>query len=200
MAAMPLRLVFVTLTDFIHPLNEVLGQWMCSSYWLIEKISMQIISFHSLVVALLRYTFIVHDKTVTDFGKGKVSKLFWYISFGVPIFTILWVATDLTELDTSTPINRCNGVDYKMFLIRSWSSFGLIKKNFSTLENYQLNDTLGKMIAILRRTSKIAQRIWVIILYSNIGEGIVYYKLIKHMKRYDRKAFLRQISIISICA
>ena len=183
MGALPIKLIFTTLTDFIHPLNEVLGQWVCSSYWFIDKITRQIIAFHSLDVALLRYIFIVHDKKVREFGKERLQKIFWYLSFGIPILTILWVATDLKELDTATPINRCNGVDHKMFLVQSWSSLGLIKRNFAKLEHYELNDKLGKILAILRRTSKIAQRMWMILLLSNIAEGILYYKLIKHMRR-----------------
>ena len=182
MITLPIRLIFITLTDFIHPLNEILGQWVCSVYWFEEKISTQMVACHSLVVALLRYVFIVHDKNVREIGKEKLKKLFWYLSICVPALTLLWVATDLEDLDTSPWINRCNGNDHKKFLLQSWSSLGFIKTNF----HIQSNQMIGykqKVFTVLRKISKIGQRLWMIILQSNVGEGIIYYKVIKYMIR-----------------
>ena len=107
-------------------------------------------------------------------------------------FFITRVATDLKEIDTDIPINRCNGVDHKAFLIQSWSSLGLIKTNFQSLQNDGQNDNFSKVFAVLRRLSKVAQRIWMIFLASNIGEGIIYHKLIKHMTRYDYTYIYRE--------
>ena len=185
MIIMPTRLVFHTSTEFVHPLNEVIGKWFCSAYWFIEKISFQMIASHSLAVALLRYAFILYDEKVMEFGKEKLKDLVWYLSIGVPIFTLLWISTDLKELDVSTSINRCNGMDHKMFLVQSWSSLGYIKKSFVKVENFEKGDGFEKALAIMRKISKIAQRIWQILLVSNLGEGIIYYKLFKHTKRYD---------------
>ena len=182
-ASMPIRLIFVTLTDLIHPLNEVLGQWICSSYWVIIKTSIQIIANHSLIIALIRYVFIVHNDKVIEHGKEKLKNLFWYLSIGIPIFNLLWIATDLIRIDTNIAINRCNGVDHERFLIQSWSSLGLIKKNFDNLQIYRDNNNLSILIAVLRRISKVIQRVWMIVLASNMVEGIIYYKLIQHMRR-----------------
>ena len=180
----PFRLTFITLTDFMHPLNEVFGQWICSCYWVLRKISGQMVVYHSFLVALLRFIFIAHNEKVIKYGKEKFKNWFWYLSIGIPIFTLLWISTDLIELDTDTQINRCNGADHKMFLIRSMSSFGLIKANFENFPNFETNDELAKVLAVIRRVSKLAQRLWMIFLGSNIAEGFIYYKLIKHMRRY----------------
>ena len=182
MITLPIRLIFITLTDFIHPLNEIIGQWVCSVYWFEEKMSTQMIGCHSLVVALLRYVFIVHDKNVSEIGKEKLKKLFWYLSICVPALTLLWVATDLKDLDTSPWINRCNGNDHKKFLLQSWSSLGFIKTNF-LIQSDQMIGYKQKVFTVLRKVSKIAQRLWIIILSSNVGEGIIYYKVIKYMIR-----------------
>lgn len=183
MSLVPIRLIFITLTDVVHPLNEVVGQWICSSYWVIDKISTQMIAYHSLMIALLRYIFVAHNDKVVNYGKERLKNLFWYLSFGIPIFNLLWVSTDLKEIDTDIPINRCNGVDHKAFLIQSWSSLGLIKTNFQSLQNDGQNDNFSKVFAVLRRLSKVGQRVWMIFLASNIGEGIIYYRLITHMTR-----------------
>lgn len=107
-----------------------------------------------------------------------------YLSICIPILTLLWIATDLKELDTSPSINRCNGKDHKMFLLQSWSSLGYVKKSFVTIENYTEKGGSEKLFAILRKTSKVLQRVWIIFFVSNIGEGIIYFKLFKQMKRY----------------
>ena len=183
LTSMPIRLIFITLTDLIHPLNEVLGQWICSSYWIFKTISSQMMLFHSLFIALLRYVFVAHNDKVVNYGKEKMKKLFWYLIIGIPIFNLLWVAIDLTEIDTDNFINRCNGVDHKKFLIQSWSSLGLIKKNFESLQIHRESNNLTIFFAVLRRISKVAQRVWIIFLASNITEGIIYYKLFQHMRR-----------------
>ena len=182
MVSMPIKLIFVTLTDFIHPLNEILGKWICISFWFEENISTQIIASHSLMVVLLRYTFIVHNTKVIEFGKAKLEKLFWNVSIIVPVLTVLWVASDLQDAIPSNHINRCNGMDHKMFLIRSWSSLGLIGTNFH-LPNDQINDKLDILFAIMRKLSRIGHRIWRVFLGSNIAEGVIYFKLFRHMTR-----------------
>ena len=182
MVSMPIKLIFVTLTDFIHPLNEILGKWICISFWFEENISTQIIASHSLMVVLLRYTFIVHNTKVIEFGKAKLEKLFWNVSIIVPVLTVLWVASDLQDAIPSNHINRCNGMDHKMFLIRSWSSLGLIGTNFH-LHNDQISDKLDILFAIMRKLSRIGHRIWRIFLGSNIAEGVIYFKLFRHMTR-----------------
>ena len=109
---------------------RIIQFWSNLNYWFFEKFVIQIVSFHSLAVALLRYSFIVHDKSVVGFGKEKLKTLFWYLSIGVPFLTILWVASDLQDVVPSKHINKCNGNDHRLFLLRSWSSFGLIATNF----------------------------------------------------------------------
>ena len=57
----PSYLLFVTLTDFIHPLNEIIGQWFCSCGWFFLKVCFGIVTTNSLIATLLRYLFIVHQ-------------------------------------------------------------------------------------------------------------------------------------------
>ena len=182
MLLLPIRLIFYTLTDIIHPLNKIMGQWVCTSFWIFNKIAIQIILSHSLFVAIIRYNFIVNNEKLIEFGKEKFQRLMWYLYIGIPIFTLLWVATDLEDIDTVIQINRCNGKDHKMFLIKSWSSSGLILNNFKLPYN-EMNSFAEKFVSVVRKSSKIIQRIWQLLLSSNIGEAIIYFILIKHMRR-----------------
>ena len=106
-----------------------------------------------------------------------------YLSIGIPVLTALWISTDLMDVDTA---RRCNGRGQKMFLTQSWSSLGLIKTNFKLQKweyNSETSSTIAIVLAILRKLSRIGHRIWRILIASNILEGLIYYKIIKHMMR-----------------
>jgi len=180
MIVSPFSLLFITANDFIHPLNTIVGQWFCTFGWFFLYVCIYIISFHSFGVAWLRYFFIVHTKKATKFGKKKIKKIFLYLNIFIPILTMLWVASDVGEIDLNRAINRCNGKDHKMFLIQT-SSLGIVGQNFKGLQISKINETSGKVLAILRRASKIARRLWTLFLGSNITECIVYYKVISYM-------------------
>ena len=142
----------------------------------------QILIFHSFGAAWLRYFFIVHATKANKFGKEKIKNVFFYLNIFIPILTMLWVASEVGEIDLIRAINRCNGKDHKMFLVQT-STFGVIQDNFKSIQINQLSGTLAKVLAILRRTSKIARRIWSLFLGSNITECIVYYKVASHMNK-----------------
>ena len=52
MVHQPMRLIFYTLTDFIHPIENFVGEWGCRSYWFIDLTMKMMIISHSLIVAL----------------------------------------------------------------------------------------------------------------------------------------------------
>ena len=95
---------------------------------------------------------------------------------------MLWVASEVGEIDLIRAIIRCNGKDHKMFLMQT-STFGVIQQNFKRIQINQLRGSSATVLAILRRASKVARRIWSLILGSNITEGIVYYKVFSHMNK-----------------
>ena len=73
----PIFLCFTTATDFVHPLNEILGEWVCDVGWLITYFFTSVFSLHSFIVALMRYCFIVHnDKFEKVLRKEKKKQYF----------------------------------------------------------------------------------------------------------------------------
>ena len=80
MIVWPFNLLFITSTDFIYPLNEVIGQWYCTFGWFFYYLCFTIMAFHSFIVALMRYFFIVHEEKVEAYGKQKVKKMFLIIN------------------------------------------------------------------------------------------------------------------------
>ena len=75
MIGLPYYLLSVAATDFVHSLNEILGQWFCTCAWFFIKVCMMIVGFHSFSSACLRYFFIIHHTKSTKYQQKEC--LFW---------------------------------------------------------------------------------------------------------------------------
>ena len=180
----PIRLIFTTSTDFIHPLNEVIGQWYCTFGWCWISLGSGIMGMYSLICSLLRYVFILHETKVEEYGKEKVKKIFLFLYVFIPLLLFLWTAIDRPELSILSNINKCYGKHHEVFLIET-STLNVLKRNFWEFQSYELGGSFEKIIAILRRVSKIARLTIMLLISTNFLEGILYYKILSHMNRYN---------------
>ena len=178
----PLWFLFTTGTDFIHPLNEVFGQWFCNFGWFGMTLGSQIIVFHSFIAALMRYLYIIHREKVDSYGKDKTKKLFLFLSFFIPLLGSIWTVIEDPELSILSNINKCNGKHHKVFLIET-STLHVLKRNFWEFGSYELSGSFAIILAILRRVSKIARTVLILITGFNFVEGIIYYKILSHINR-----------------
>ena len=181
-AFLPTMLILNTSTDIFHPLNEIVGQWFCTMAWFLTHVFGTIIVFNSLVVAAMRYCFIVHEDKVKLYEKKKVQNLFFWMSIGIPLFMIIWEATNGSEIDLISTINKCYGKDHKKFLIDKAGS-DKFQNNICDYTVAGEVDTFSKIIATLRRVSCITNKVVLILMTLNITEGILYYKTMSHINR-----------------
>ena len=181
-AFLPTMLILNTGTDIFHPLNEIVGQWFCTIAWFLTHVFGTIIVFNSLVVAAMRYCFIVHEDKVKLYEKKKVQNLFFWMSIGIPLFMIIWEATNGSEIDLISTINKCYGKDHKKFLIDKAGS-DKFQNNICDYTVAGEVDTFSKIIATLRRVSCITNKVVLILMTLNITEGILYYKTMSHINR-----------------
>ena len=89
-------------TDFIHPLNEIFGQWICTLMRFTLYLQINIITYHSFVVAMLRYCFIVQEEKVQRYGKEKPKKLFIVSSILIPLLIVGWGFIENSEITKNT--------------------------------------------------------------------------------------------------
>ena len=178
----PFWLLFSTSTDFVHPLNVVVGQWYCFSGWFIFWYCWTTISFHSFLVALMRYFFIVHDKKVEAYGKDSAKKWFFLLSIIIPTVLTIWGILENAELDATSFINKCYGKHHKKFLLET-STLHTIKRNFCEFETFEGDGPFGKIFATLKRITCITKTIFFLVMGFNFTEAIVYYKIFRHINR-----------------
>ena len=178
----PFWVSFASSTDFIHPMNEVVGQWFCDSGYVLFYFLGNIIISHSFIVALMRYIFIVHRAKVNDYGKEKIEKIFLFLSICLPLIVAIWEGLEGAELDAMSFINKCYGKHHRVFLIET-STLNVVKRNFCWLENYETTHSFSNLVAMLRQISCTAVRSIMIIMGLNIVEGFLYIRIFVHINR-----------------
>ena len=165
----PFWLLFTTSTDFIHPLNHVVGQWYCTLGWLVIYLFWTTTAFHSFIVSLMRYFCVVHQRRVEIFGKEKLKKLFFILSLTIPVLVVVWAGIEGSELDHMSFLNKCNAKHHKVFLIET-STLNVLKRNFCEFDTYSYS-------GFLRRISCIAKTTVMLIMGSNLSEAIIYFRI-----------------------
>ena len=178
----PFWVFFATSTDFIHPLNQVIGQWYCTVGFFIFYILGNIIIFHSFITALMRYVFILHKEKVDKYGKEKIQKLFLLLSVLIPLLLFILGGVDGDELDPMSFFNKCNGKHHRVFLIET-ATLNVAKRNFCGLNNYDKTGSFGKLTSLFRQMSCITNKIVQIIMGLNIVEGFLYIRTLSHVNK-----------------
>ena len=181
----PLTVFMITITNFIHPLQDVFGQWFCLTAWLFLYFPMNLVASHSFSVAMMRYFFIVHSTKVSILGKETTKKLFHLLSILLPLFVtfgLIRKATDGSELDTMSFINKCYGKHHKTFLIET-STLNVFKKNFCEMNTYDDMKVSAQIVALLKQFICVASTTTMLIMGSNLTEGIIYLRLFAYMSR-----------------
>ena len=169
----PIWLLFVTTTDFLYPLKDIIGRWFCIFGRFTIYFHFNMLLFHSFIVALMRYFFIVHEEKVKKFGKDKAKKVFLFLAISFPIIFLVWGAIENQDIAVFIFLNRCYGIIDKVFMaeLTTGKNLGCVFSNGGYL------DTILQITCITKG--------FVFILMSlNVSEAIIYYKIFSHMTRY----------------
>ena len=178
----PVLVSLITLTNFIHPLNELIGQWICTTTWFLSYYLCNVISSHSFLVALMRYFFIVHSKKVQSWGKEKFKRLFLFLTVFIPLLITVCKASDGSELDAMSFFNKCYGKHHEVFLLET-STINIFKKTFCEMEKYNDGDLYSYFIALVKQFWCATSLVTMLIVGSNLSEALIYYRLFSHMNR-----------------
>ena len=154
-------------TDFIHPLNEIFGQWICTLMRFRLYLQIYMVMYHSFVVAMMRYLFIVQEKKVQKYGKEKTKKLFMASSALIPMLIVVWGFIENSEIDPIQRINRCNGIDHKFFLINTANHNPYFSLNLITSNPEGFFD---RLVEIIKKTAFILKALLSVLMALNIAE------------------------------
>ena len=176
----PILIFFELSVNLIHPINEIIGPWICTVGWLFYNISTKIVLNYSFFAAIMRYVFVVHDDRVGRYGKEKVKRHFLYLYLTITIAQIVMKAVDGTS--RLSFINKCYGRDHEIFLIET-SSLSVLKRKFWTSVQNQDKTMLDVLLHMIKRIIKILDTIAFLALGFNLTEVIVYRTIFSHIDR-----------------
>ena len=173
MSISPIWLLFVTTTDFLHPLKDIIGRWFCIFGRFTIYFHFNMLLFHSFIVALMRYFFIVHEEKVKKFGKDKTKKVFLFLAISFPIIFLVWGAIENQDIATLIFLNRCYGIIDKVFMaeLTTGKNLGCVFSN-------------GGYLDIILQITCITKGIVFILMCLNVSEAIIYYRIFSHITRY----------------
>ena len=178
----PCAITFISANYFFYPLSKATGAWFCvfNSFLLCPGIIF--ISFHTTIIAIMRYTFIVHDEKVCSFGKEHTKSAFHWTLGVVPIVLTIWLYFGAInrDIDARTAINKCNGSYDNVFHLSSW---------FDEPQNIWIAKCQAKengegpalFIEVINSIQCNASRAVFVLLLSNIFDCFVYYRTWSHI-------------------
>ena len=187
MIGWPYHMIFASATGFIYPLSEVIGTWTCVlSFFVLYPFGI-FISFHTTIIAIMRYVFIVHGERISDVGKQRAKSLFYWLLGIVPIVMTIWLyfaAVD-RDFDGYPPMNKCTGSYHKIFLLK-WS---FAEWSFAEPQSVWLarcggwpkgNESLFVAITKIFRCGA-NSILGHFLLLSNVFDGFLYYRTWTHI-------------------
>ena len=135
--------------------------------------------FNSLVVAAMRYCFVVHRNDILRFGMEKAKSLFYYGSLATPIMIEILVAFTFPKLNFfNAAMSLCkesyqdshNRIDLNVTITQGFSLpvYSFAHRYISSDITYYVRIFVFLLIAII---------------FSNVVEGILYYKTFAHITR-----------------
>ena len=174
----PFVVFLICLTNFLHPLNQLIGQWFCTFADISSRFLLMVVLGHSFLAALMRYIIIVHSKTVEMHGKEKVKKIFFFLSIFLPSLITILRSTAVSLRYGASFINKCNGLHHESFLIDK-------NKHVCEFEGYNKVAFYTATILWFRKLVCIGNHIAIVLFGSNVSEGIIYFRVFSHMNRYQ---------------
>ena len=178
----PFWIFFAGLTDFVHPIGDLIGSWFCYSGNFVFRFLGTIILSHSFLSALMRYIFILHREVTQKHGKKKIKNIFFLLSILIPFLVAIWrMIDDISghDLDPMSFINKCHGKHHRVFLVDT-STLNVAKRNFCAYTDFKTTGFLWKTI---RQISCICNNIVNLIIGLNIVESILFYRILSHINR-----------------
>ena len=171
---------FQAATYFLPFLEEYVGgPWICYIASVVSFYCYHSILAHSLLVAIMKYSFIVHAMRVKAFGEEKLQKIFFWVNLILP-FLLTVAAMFTTDFRTRSYLKNCfsHKQDDWSLMNNGTSSSGGSKKFLFC----DLTDTPDEIYWLVQFFC-VSRSLLNIAICTNLPEGFFYYTIFKQMKR-----------------
>ena len=187
----PIICFFNSANNFMYPLSDIFGSWLCVVVYFLTIPGMVFINFHTTIIAVMRYFFIVHDERVASFGKERAEHLFYWILGIVPILMTVWLYFGAAnrDFDGFPAMNKCNGSYDKIFLLKwGFAERAISPKIFNRsvwtarCDKQNTNESsTSSAVELLDLIQCRASSVVFSLLFLNVSEGFIYYRTWTHI-------------------
>lgn len=172
---------FAAITHFIPFLSQYTGPWLCYIASFIMLYCYYEVIANSLLISVLKYVFVVHDRKARDFGEEKINKAFFLINLIHPLlWTILTMIT--SDWESFIALINCFGQREQVLAQYNTSAGNIEKFFFCNLKKNDTQDSDVHTIYVIKQCICAFVSIGVLVIGSNLPEGFFYYKIFRKMR------------------
>ena len=174
-------LPFFTVTSEISNLAEkYTGEWFCYLATFIITYGFTIITFNSLLIAIMKYVFIVRNEDVRMYGDEKALKVFLAINLCVPLFVATF-ACITRDFEGFASLNSCFGTTELVKLrYNTWDTN--LEKFFLCNLNKEIDQEYSHSLYVVKQVACAIKSIAVVVTNTNLPEAFFYFKIFQKMK------------------
>ena len=172
---------FFTFTNTIPNLaDQYTGEWFCYLASFITVYGFFIVTLNSLLIAVMKYVFIVHSEKALLYGNEKTQKLFFIINLILPLFLAVF-ACITRDFDSFSALNSCFGqTEQVLAQYNTWSKN--FEKFFLCNLNKEEDQSYGHTFYVVKQVLCAIKSIGVTLINTNLPEAFFYYKIFQKMK------------------
>ena len=171
--------LFEPLNDYFPNYPEYTGVSVCYVFALIYILLPNIVLFHSLLISIMKYLWIVHHEKMRAIGDEKVIKwFFWFNLIHALLITVPTIV--LLDFESSHALVHCFGLEEEITQRYNSSSAKLERMFMCKLQSGY--DAEGSISYIVMQSFCGIKMVYTTFVMSNIWEGFFYYMIFKKMK------------------
>ena len=177
-----LLILYDIITHFFPNLSSITGEWLCYGILFVRFYGYFIIIFNSLLVALIKYTYIVHNKNAMLNNEAKLKKLFLAINFFLP-FSLAALASVTKDINVFSDLVSCFGLTQEVDeTYDTW--YKNVLKFFMCSHGWTEHDITEKYsLYILQQCACGFKTVFAMLISSNVPEAFLYFRIFSKMNR-----------------
>ena len=174
-------LPFFTVTSEIPNLSDqYTGEWFCYLATFVIFYGFTIITFNSLLIAVMKYVFIVRNEDVRVYGDEKALKFFFIVDLTVPLFVATF-ACITRDFEGFAALNSCFGTTQQVLKqYNTWDKN--LQKFFLCDLNKEKDQAYSYTLYAVKQVACVIKSCAVLVTNTNLPEAFFYYKIFQTMK------------------
>ena len=176
-------IIFEALNDYFPmSISSYTGVSICYIAAFVYVYLPYLIAFHSLVVSIMKYIFIVHHEKSIIIGEEKIKRWFFWFNLIHPL--VIAISTVLLfDFESFASLIKCFGLEEKLAQRYNSSTGNLERMFLCKLRSADSDIDDNNSVYIVTQAFCAIKMVYIWLLSGNIPEGFFYYKIFKKMKR-----------------